>query len=95
MVCAVATQPGHTKELKSAQLERVLRIVGSPDVTFDNDEGIQGHNESSVLLRNVVKPEDVDGPISAVVLLLLPSRLHSISSLKVEEILALYGAKFV
>ena len=63
-VCAVAAQPGHTKELQSIQLERGLRIVDSPGVIFDDDEGIQGQKESSVLLRNVVKPEDVDDPIS-------------------------------
>jgi len=63
-VCAVAAQPGHTKELQSVQLERGLRIVDSPGVIFDDDDRIQGQMESSVLLRNVVKPEDVDDPIS-------------------------------
>ncbi|KAH9054871.1 P-loop containing nucleoside triphosphate hydrolase protein [Lactarius vividus] len=65
-VCAVAGQAGHTKELQSIQLERGLRIVDSPGVIFDDDEGIQGQKESSVLLRNVIKPEDVDDPISVV-----------------------------
>jgi hypothetical protein len=63
-VCAVAAQPGHTKDLQSIQLERGLRIVDSPGVIFDDDDSIQGQKESSVLLRNVVKPEDVDDPIS-------------------------------
>ncbi|KAH8988295.1 P-loop containing nucleoside triphosphate hydrolase protein [Lactarius hatsudake] len=65
-VCAVAGQAGHTKELQYIQLERGLRIVDSPGVIFEDDEGIQGQKESSVLLRNVVKPEDVDDPISVV-----------------------------
>lgn len=65
-VCAVAGQAGHTKDLQSIQLERGLRIVDSPGVIFEDDEGIQGQKESSVLLRNVVKPEDVDDPISVV-----------------------------
>jgi len=64
--CAVAAQPGHTKELQSVQLERGLRIVDSPGVIFEDDDSIQGQKESSVLLRNVVKPEDVDDPISVV-----------------------------
>jgi ribosome biogenesis GTPase A len=64
MVCAVAAQPGHTKELQSVQLERGLRIVDSPGIIFEDDDSIQGQKESSVLLRNVVKPEDVDDPIS-------------------------------
>ena len=71
-VCAVAAQPGHTKELQSIQLERGLRIVDSPGVIFDDDEGIQGQKESSVLLRNVVKPEDVDDPISVGACIALP-----------------------
>ena len=63
-VCAVAAQPGHTKELQSVQLERGLRIVDSPGIIFDDDDHIQGQKESSVLLRNIVKPEDVEDPIS-------------------------------
>ncbi len=58
-VCAVAAQPGHTKELQSVQLEHGLRIVDSLGVIFDDDDHIQGQKESSVLLRNAVKPEDV------------------------------------
>jgi nuclear GTP-binding protein len=63
-VCAVAAQPGHTKELQSIQLERGLRIVDFPGVILEDDDSIQGRKESSMLLRNVVKPEDVDDPIS-------------------------------
>ena len=60
----MAAQPGHTKDLQSIQLERGRRIVDLPGVMFDDYEGIQGQHESSVLLRNVVKPEGVDDPIS-------------------------------
>ena len=92
----MAAQPGHTKELQSVQLERGLRIVDSPGVIFDDDdEGIQGQNESSVLLRNVVKPEDVDDPISIGTVAVLSPHLSlptqsSIKKIKkkVEEILA-------
>ena len=76
----MAAQPGHTKELQSVQLERGLRIVDSPGVIFDDDEGIQGQKESSVLLRNVVKPEDVDDPITVGALRLLHlSHLRSLT----------------
>ena len=61
---AVAVQPGHTKELQSVQLEHGLCIVDSPGVIFDDNDHIQGQKESPVLLRNVVKPEDVHDPIS-------------------------------
>ena len=89
-VCAIAAQPGHTKELQSVQLERGLRIVDSPGVIFEDDDSIQGQKESSVLLRNVVKPEDVDDPISVGGCASPPSPLRDlISELSpVEEILA-------
>jgi nuclear GTP-binding protein len=62
-VSAVAAQPGHMKELHSVRLERGLRIVDSPGVIFEDDNSIQSQKELSVLLRNEVKPEDVDDPI--------------------------------
>ncbi|KAJ7703264.1 P-loop containing nucleoside triphosphate hydrolase protein [Mycena rosella] len=61
-VCAVAAQPGHTKDLQSVQLERGMRIVDSPGVVFDDEEEKAGN----ILLRNVVKVEDVDDPIAVV-----------------------------
>ncbi|KIJ94798.1 hypothetical protein K443DRAFT_683483 [Laccaria amethystina LaAM-08-1] len=67
-VCAVAAQPGHTKDLQSVQLERGMRIIDSPGVVFDEDDFIDGKSEKkgSVLLRNVVKVEDVEDPIAVV-----------------------------
>jgi nuclear GTP-binding protein len=38
--CAVAAQPGHTKELWSVEPERGVRIVDSPGVIFDDDDHI-------------------------------------------------------
>jgi nuclear GTP-binding protein len=65
-VCAVAAQPGHTKDLQSIQLERGIRILDSPGVVFDEDTDVKGTGSSkgSVLLRNVVKVEDVEDPIA-------------------------------
>ncbi|KAG6842018.1 hypothetical protein C0991_003544 [Blastosporella zonata] len=67
-VCAVAAQAGHTKELQSIQLERGMRIVDSPGVVFDDDDfdDGKGQTKTSVLLRNVVKVEDVEDPIAVV-----------------------------
>ena len=62
-VCAVAAQPGHTMIRRICSLFSSSEGCGS-SVMFDDDEGIQGQHESSVLLRNVVKPEYVDDPIS-------------------------------
>jgi nuclear GTP-binding protein len=67
-VCAVAAQPGHTKELQSIQLERGIKVVDSPGVVFDDDDAadgkVTGTSKGSVLLRNVVKVEDIDDPIA-------------------------------
>ncbi|KAF9545042.1 P-loop containing nucleoside triphosphate hydrolase protein [Agrocybe pediades] len=82
-VCAVAAQPGHTKDLQSVQLERGMRVIDSPGVVFDDDDydDGKGHKKSSVLLRNVVKVEDVEDPIAVVEEILLrtsPATLQKI-----------------
>ncbi|KJA18946.1 hypothetical protein HYPSUDRAFT_56903 [Hypholoma sublateritium FD-334 SS-4] len=67
-VCAVAAQPGHTKDLQSIQLERGMRIIDSPGVVFDDDDfdDGKGNKKGSVLLRNVVRVEDIEDPIAVV-----------------------------
>ena len=62
----MAAQPGHTKDLQSVQLERGIKIVDSPGVVFDEDETSQ---KGSILLRNVVKVEDIEDPIAVGALL--------------------------
>ncbi|KAK1223667.1 nuclear GTP-binding protein nug1 [Marasmius sp. AFHP31] len=65
--CGVAAQAGFTREVQSVQLERGMRIVDSPGVVFDDDdEEVKGQKKGSVLLRNVVRVEDVDDPIAVV-----------------------------
>ncbi|KAI0327889.1 P-loop containing nucleoside triphosphate hydrolase protein [Cubamyces sp. BRFM 1775] len=66
--CAVAAQPGHTKELQTVQLERGLRVIDSPGVVFDDDDfdDGKGSRKTNVLLRNVVKVEDIDDPVKIV-----------------------------
>ncbi|KAF7976886.1 hypothetical protein HWV62_5429 [Athelia sp. TMB] len=67
-VCPVAAQPGHTKDLQSIQLERGIKVVDSPGVVFDEEDDVDGKGgkKGSVLLRNVVKVEDIDDPIAVV-----------------------------
>ncbi|KAG1903487.1 P-loop containing nucleoside triphosphate hydrolase protein [Suillus fuscotomentosus] len=64
--CAVAAQPGHTKDLQSVQLERGIKIVDSPGVVFDEDESGDCSQKGSILLRNVLKVEDIEDPIAVV-----------------------------
>lgn len=59
-VCAVAAEAGHTKEMQSIQVERGVRVLDSPGVVFDDEEKEAGN----VLLRNVVKVENMEDPIA-------------------------------
>lgn len=48
-------------------MERGLRIIDSPGVVFDDDDedvSGKGKKKGSVLLRNVVKVEDIEDPIA-------------------------------
>lgn len=48
------------------QLERGLKIVDSPGVVFDEDDFDDGKSRQrgNVLLRNVVKVEDIEDPVA-------------------------------
>lgn len=59
-VCAVAAEAGHTKEMQSVQIERGVRVLDSPGVVFDDDD----QEASNILLRNVVRVEDIPDPIA-------------------------------
>ena len=85
----MAAQPGHTKDLQSVQLERGIKIVDSPGVVFDEDEAIDSSQKGSILLRNVVKVEDVEDPIAVGGLLDTDSFEGRVANVvPVEEILA-------
>ena len=65
----MASQPGHTKEVQTIQLERGLKIIDSPGVVFDDADtstdsaGRARAAKLSVFLRNVVKVEDIEDPV--------------------------------
>ena len=52
--------------MQSIQLERGLRIIDSPGVVFDDDDfdDGKGNKKGNILLRNVVKVEDIEDPIA-------------------------------
>ncbi len=56
----MAAEAGHTKEMQSVQVERGVRVLDSPGVVFDDED--QG--ASNILLRNVVKVDDIPDPIA-------------------------------
>lgn len=46
--------------MQSVQIERGIRVLDSPGVLFDDDE----QESNNLLLRNVVKVENIDDPIA-------------------------------
>ena len=46
--------------MQSVQVERGVRVLDSPGVVFDDDD----QEASNILLRNVVKVEDIPDPIA-------------------------------
>lgn len=65
--CGVGAQPGFTKDLQTVQVEKGIRIVDSPGVIFDEYDGeAEERQKAGVLLRNVVRVEDVTDPVGLV-----------------------------
>ncbi|KAF8519467.1 P-loop containing nucleoside triphosphate hydrolase protein [Hysterangium stoloniferum] len=65
-VCAVAAEAGWTRDLQSIQVDRGIRIIDSPGVVFDDIDPESVKGRSGVLLRNVLKVEDVEDPLAVV-----------------------------
>ncbi|CBQ72307.1 related to NUG1-Nuclear GTPase (involved in Ribosome biogenesis) [Sporisorium reilianum SRZ2] len=76
-VCSVASTPGHTKVVQSVMLDKSVRLLDCPGIVF-SDESAAGAaalglsadeiqmRRQSALLRNVVKVELVEDPITPV-----------------------------
>ncbi|KLO16885.1 P-loop containing nucleoside triphosphate hydrolase protein [Schizopora paradoxa] len=78
-VCGVAAEAGYTKDMQCVQVERGVRVLDSPGVVFD-DESAEAA-AGSMLLRNVLKVEDIPDPIAVVEQILVKTE-HS----KLQEI---------
>jgi len=87
-VCGVAAQAGHTKDVQSIQLAKDLRILDTPGIVFhddDFDKG-KGNKKGNIFLRNVVKVEDIEDPLTVGGWQWLPYSFHWCTV--VEEIVA-------
>lgn len=60
----MAAEAGWTRDLQSVQIDRGIRIIDSPGVVFDDDDPSSAQARSGVLLRNVMKVENVEDPIA-------------------------------
>ncbi|KDN43414.1 hypothetical protein K437DRAFT_274891 [Tilletiaria anomala UBC 951] len=92
-VCAVASTPGHTKVLQSVALDKKIKLIDCPGIVFQERDGAGGSRTAAggqqmdgmaAALRNVVKVELLQDPVSpiAVVLSRVPlSQLETLYSL--------------
>lgn len=91
----MAAAPGFTTTLQTVHLERGIKIVDSPGVIFDDDppggdKPLEG-SQTTLHLRNILRPEDFDDPIAVGTLGFhnpLRPLLNYRSLFLVEEILA-------
>ncbi|PWN52945.1 P-loop containing nucleoside triphosphate hydrolase protein, partial [Violaceomyces palustris] len=93
-VCSVASTPGHTKVVQGVMLDKSVRLLDCPGIVFsdpaasslkptsmETDE--ERLRRQSALLRNVVKVELVEDPVTPVEAIL--------ARVKVEELCQIYG----
>ncbi|ORX33638.1 P-loop containing nucleoside triphosphate hydrolase protein [Kockovaella imperatae] len=84
--CAVAAMPGKTRVVQEVVLDKGVKIIDCPGVVLE-DVGREGVDEESksrraeVMLRNCIKPESVDDPISPVEVILAKTQPEQICKL--------------
>ncbi len=62
---SVGANPGHTKTLQVVKLDKNVQLIDSPGVLMS--AGLEGRDtEADLVLRNCVRVEDVEDPLSAV-----------------------------
>lgn len=67
--CAVAAMPGKTRVIQEVVLDKGVKIVDCPGVVLEDvsreADGEEGRRkQAEIMLRNCIKPELVDDPIS-------------------------------
>ncbi|KAF0458846.1 guanine nucleotide-binding protein-like 3 [Gigaspora margarita] len=66
-VCGVGATPGLTKHAQEIHLDKNIKLLDSPGIVFARDQGDDKNSE--ILLKNCVKIEQLDDPISPVELI--------------------------
>ncbi|PWZ02068.1 P-loop containing nucleoside triphosphate hydrolase protein [Testicularia cyperi] len=98
-VCSVASTPGHTKVVQSVMLDKSVRLLDCPGIVFSDESASASTAESlgltpqealirrqSALLRNVVKVELVEDPITPVEAIM--------SRVEPQTLMDVYGLEF-
>lgn len=71
----VSPRPGHTTAMQEVVLDKNIRLIDSPGVVFDDDDGEQG---AGAVLRNSVDADSIADPIPAIEELLNRATMESI-----------------
>jgi nuclear GTP-binding protein len=71
----VSPRPGHTTSMQEVVLDKNIRLIDSPGVVFDDDEGEQG---AGAVLRNSIDADSIADPIPAIQELLQRATMESI-----------------
>ncbi|EPQ29390.1 uncharacterized protein PFL1_03145 [Pseudozyma flocculosa PF-1] len=94
-VCSVASTPGHTKVVQGVMLDKSVRLLDCPGIVFSDETGGATSGLSaeeivmrkqSALLRNVVKVELVEDPVTPVEAIM--ARVED------QELADVYGLEF-
>ncbi|KAI0244624.1 nuclear GTP-binding protein nug1, partial [Massospora cicadina] len=73
-VCGVGSRPGFTKVAQEIHLDAKLKLLDCPGIVFGGDS--KSKPGADVLLRNCIKVELIDDPISAIEYLLNKTKWH-------------------
>jgi len=84
-VAAVADTPGHTKAVQEINLDKNLKLLDSPGVVLSKD------NTDSLILRNVMRIEDLADPYQPVSIILKKVEKHEL--IKIYEIADFEGTQ--
>ena len=71
----VSPRPGHTTAMQEVVLDKNIRLIDSPGVVFDDEDGEQG---AGAVLRNSVDADSISDPIPAIEELLNRATMESI-----------------
>ena len=79
----VSPTPGYTKVLQEVQLDSKVKLIDSPGVIFEEEDGDSPSGAASLLLRNCVSPDTMIDPV--------PAAAAICKRCKIEQLMELYN----
>ncbi|KAI7898643.1 P-loop containing nucleoside triphosphate hydrolase protein [Cokeromyces recurvatus] len=84
-VCGVGSTPGFTKVAQQITLDKNIKLLDCPGIVFAQ-QGQDGHNAAEITLRNCVKVELLEDPITPVEVI--------VSRCTTEQLMAMYNVPY-